>query len=433
MQNPWLIFIGVIAAFLGFANLENARRGQIFRPMAVFWSLVAGYLGYVNLPDLYPAGDLDALAGIGLGFCAVSPVLGWIWWGRDGLVRKRLGRAVLFLFLTAMGFVVWSLVLGAGAEGAAVVLALLTGCLPFLGIRKRLQQARWRARSRREQRRAHQQARREELQALQQHQAVLVGQGRTAQLERDLEARDRRIAKLKSNDAKRASSLARQREEVAEQIRVLREEEVERVRQGGGHLRFHPHYGFLMAEAWRVLRAQIARGERIPAAEHDAFFYQVVDELLVQEDFGDRYFHSKGRDAIAAVNLYLGGREALATIRGAIARLKLHPALLAPEPLSEYSGQALLEAWLVPHRRFQHRLWEDFQGGRHPRQETVIRFLRDQKLGLPSQQEWRTLWDDHPAVFSGVDPRAPQQPVAMDGAQRLWNAVSSIWNDARGR
>ncbi len=435
MENPWLILVGLVATFLGFSNLENARRGLIFRPMTIFWSLVAGYFCYRNFLDLYHAGDLYVLAGFGLLFAAVSPILGWLWWGHDGQIRKRLFRTFLFLVLTAVGFVVWPLFPGVEAGTIVAGLSLLTASLPFLGMRKRLRLARWQARSRRDRRRERQEARRQELRVQQQDQAVVRDQNRTAQLERDLESRDLRIAKLKSGEKKRIADLARQRKEIAEQIRLLREEEVGRIRQGSGSLRFHPHHGFLMAEAWRVLRAQIARGDRIPAAEHDAFFFQVVEELLGPNDFEDRYFHTKGRAAIGAVNRYLGGRDALSTVRSAVAQLQLDPDLLAPEPLPAYDGHALLEAWLVPHRRFQHRLWEDFQGGLHPQQEAVIRYLRNQNLGLPSPEEWRKLWDENPRIFAAsIDPGSTPTPIAIDGAQRLWRrVVSSIWNNAKVR
>ena len=136
---------------------------------------------------------------------------------------------------------------------------------------------------------------------------------RTEQLKRDLEAKDRRIADLKSREAQRVADRQQRRREISEQVRLLREQEVTGLREsdGAGRQSFHPHYGLLMAEAWRVLRAQLARGERIPAAEHDAFFFQVVDELLEPDDFEGRYFHGKGRKAIPAVNQYLGGREPL--------------------------------------------------------------------------------------------------------------------------
>lgn len=193
-----------------------------------------------------------------------------------------------------------------------------------------------------------------------------------------------------------------------------------------------------MAEAWRVLRAQIARGERIPAAEHDAFFYQVVDELLHPDDFRERYFHEKGRQAVSAANRYLAGQEPLASVRDLVGHLKLGPALLAPEPLRDYEGEAVLEDWLVPHRRHQSRLWEDFRGGRHPAQEQVIQFLRDREQGLPSEREWRDLWDNHPALFSGMRSTAARSEgtrssVPGEGVERLWSVVSSIWKDARAR
>jgi len=242
MKNPWLLFAGTVAAFLGFANLENARRGQAFRPMAIFWSVAAGYICYYNFLDLYHAGDLSALAGLGLAFGAVSPVVGWTWWGRNGEIRRRLVKAAAFLSLAAISLVIWSALVGSG--GVATVLALATAGFPFLGMRKPLERtwARWRA-----QRRDRHQARMAELEVRRDRQALMRDQRRTAELERQVEARNQRIAKLSSDEERRISELAQQRKEIAEQVRLLREEEVERVRRQGDGLRFHPYYGFLMA------------------------------------------------------------------------------------------------------------------------------------------------------------------------------------------
>lgn len=429
-MSGWDTFFGVAAAFLGFVNLENARLGLILRPLAIFWALAAGYLFVLNGNDLTGAAGTEALAGFALLFCSVSPFLGWLWWGRGGKIRRGLLRTALFLLLTAGALLVWSAVLGTNA--AAVGLAVLTGLLPFFGLGKRWQRLRsgWRfSQQRRQQRReARHQA------ALERQLTKEVEQHRQdqARVERALVEREREVAILRSGEELRVAALARQRLEVAEQVRLLRTAEVERIRQGDAGLRFHPHFGFLMAEGWRVLRAQIARGERIPPAEHDTFFHQVIAELLEPADFAERYFHESGHQAIAALQRYLVGAGPLETVRRTIQQLRLGPAQFAPEPLPEYTGTALLEAWLVPHRRYQQSCYADFREGRHPRQEQILAFLRERAGGLPSPEEWRGLWDEHPALFM-PPAREPHSTSATNRGASWWREVSSTWRGAKAR
>lgn len=429
-MSGWDTFLGVAAAFLGFVNLENARRGLILRPLAIFWALVAGYLFVTSVGDLAGAAGSEALAGLALLFCAVSPLLGWLWWGRGGKIRRGLLRTALFLLLTTGGLLAWSAVLGTNA--AAVGLAVLTGLLPFLGLGKRWQ--RLRSRWRFSQQRRHQRRQARHQAALERQQAQQAERERRdqARVERALVEREREVAILRSGEELRVAALARQRLEVAAQVRLLRTAEVDRIRQGDAGLRFHPHFGFLMAEGWRVLRAQIARGERIPPAEHDTFFHQVIAELLEPADFAERYFHESGHQAIAALQRYLVGAEPLETVRRTIQQLRFGPAQLAPEPLPEYTGAALLEAWLVPQRRYQQSCYSDFREGRHPRQQQILAFLRERAGGLPSPEEWRGLWDEHPALFM-PPAREPHSTSATNRGSSWWREASSTWRGARAR
>lgn len=388
----------MIAAFLGFVNLENARRGLILRPLAIFFSLVAAYVWYDQHGSLSFGLDGDSLAGLALIFCAASPLLGWFWWAKDGSLRRRSLKLALFAILFIVGVTVWPVVIGEG--WSALALSLLTASVPFWPKKKWWQRmGRWR-RSRRyrsaERRETKQEAKLERRERKEMQQSLR----QRDRLEAKLTAQDGQIAQLEAGESQERARLAQRREEVAGQVRLIRAAQVEEIQNGSDGLRFHPEFGFLMAEAWRVLRAQIARGERIPATENDAFFHQVVAELLEPSDFEIRYFHRSGAKAIAAVNRFLGGAKPLQDVAMELKKLRLKPALLAPEPLPEYSGTSLLEAWLVPHRRYQGRLREDFQEGRHPRQQEIIEFLRERKLGLPSQEEWRDLWDRNPASFA---------------------------------
>jgi hypothetical protein len=420
----------MVAAFLGFVNLENARRGLILRPLAIFWALVAGYLFFVNGTDLAGAAGSEALAGFALLFCAVSPLLGWLWWGRGGKIRRGLLRTALFLLLTAGALLAWSAVLGTTA--AAVGLAVLTGFLPFLGLGKRWQRLRSRWQFSQQRRHQRRQARHQAALERQQAQHAERERRNQARVERALVEREREAAILRSSEERRVAALASQRLEVAEQVHLLRTAEVDRIRQGDAGLRFHPHFGFLMAEGWRVLRAQIARGERIPPAEHDTFFHQVIAELLEPADFAERYFHESGRQAMAALHRYLLGATPLAPAREAIRQLGLVPAQLAPEPLPEYLGAALLEAWLVPHRRYQQSCYADFREGRHPRQEQILAFLRERAGGLPSPEEWRGLWDEHPALFMPPGPELHSTSATNRGSS-WWREVSNTWRGAKAR
>lgn len=435
MNSSWWYAIGFGAAFLGFVQLENARRGLFLRPIDIFWSLVAGYLAVRHADNLSAGNSPEFLVWCALVFCAASPFLGYCWWGRDGRIRRRVFRLAAYFFLTALGFIIWMQVLGAAP--LALALALITAALPFFPARRLLRRYIGRFRTWRRERREQRAASMELRQQRQESAEVQHYRRLHAASERKLRAKDRRIAALRKRDEQRQKRVERRRKEVCEQVRMLRESEIERLRQGREGLSLHPQYGFLMAEAWRMLRAQLARGERTPAVEHDAFFHQAVVELVTDDGFQQRYFHRKGRKAVAAVNRYLEGQESLATVQRNVKRLRLKPGQLAPYPLEGDMGVALVEAWLVPHRRQQERLREEFQDGQHPLQVQIAEFLRQHGEDAPDHSGWRALWDEHPAVFVRPLALSIQRPVQRRRKirkwLRRWRLDLSTWRNAKAK
>ena len=179
----------------------------------------------------------------------------------------------------------------------------------------------------------------------------------------------------------------------------------------------------------------MGRSKRTPAANRDEFFHQIVAELMGPESFKERYFHEQGRTAIATVNRYLEGDEPLSTAREAIERLRLNPSLLAPEPLDGDLVPVLLEAWLIPHRRYQDLLLEEYLQGQHPLQVQLAKFLSGRVSGDPgdpgdaaqvSRQQWRRLWDEHPAEFLlSAEEDGPSAPAGTESPESPGN----VFND----
>ncbi len=429
VADLWWYPIGFVAALLGYVQLHNARSGRQ-KAGSLFWAGGAAYLAFRNF-WLFEYADTDRLIWFALIFCAASPVLGYLWWGRDGEIRRRFFRMLLFLALLTVGFVGWSFVVESPL--AVLVLALSTAVLPFLPARKFrgwLTRRRLVARGRDEQRQAHQlseaEHRQQEIELAQSHQAQAATQ-------RQLTTKEKQVAALKRKDAQRRQKKELRRQEISGQIQQLREAEVEQVQRGKPDLRFHADYGFLIAEAWRVLRAQIARGDRVPAVEHDAFFFQVVEELLAAEDFEGRYFHAKGRKAITTANRYLAGRVPLRKAVRQIQRLRLTPAQLAPEPLQHGVGAELLEVWLVPHRRLQAAQWEEFQDGNHTYHVQIMTVWtrRGKGSGQPNRQQWQDLWDEQPALF--LKPVTTSTAQSRQKASPWRKVVSSISQRVKAR
>jgi len=99
-----------------------------------------------------------------------------------------------------------------------------------------------------------------------------------------------------------------------------------------------------------------------------------------------------------------------------IRELALQPDQLAPRPIAGELAPLLVEAWLVPHRRFQRSSWQRFADGEHPCQQDLEAFLT--VLGaedLSGEERWQQLWDEHPSAFLTT----PDREVAGDAPELL--------------
>lgn len=138
MDDFWWKVVGAIAGFMTFANLENARRGRDFTPLSMVTAGTAGYALFRN-EWLWDYGTGEQLVALALIVCAVSPVLGWLWWGRDGNVRRSLGRAVLFLLIFGVATLLWAVVVVNPL--VAIVLGMVSAIVSF-------KWGKWRAKAR---------------------------------------------------------------------------------------------------------------------------------------------------------------------------------------------------------------------------------------------------------------------------------------------
>lgn len=391
MTDVWWIAIGIVAAILGVRHVEDARRGNLLRPGAIAWSILAGWTVWEYGRPLVESGSLLLLVGGSLLFCALSPWLGYFLYGRNGKIWRSLLRGVGFVLVAFCSIIGWAIV----SPRYALPAGLMTAVVLFLphGVF-----ARWiktglqRRRSSRELRLATAKECANEARSRGDGGTSRELQRRQRALERRWRDQDRRLAALERGEHVERARLNAIREEARAQVQEIREEEVRRIRSGEHGLVFHEHYGFLMAEAWRVVRSRLT-------VETDGAFFQVVTELLDLGDFERRFFHDTGREAIEAVNRYLAGDWPLSRSRSALEELRLSPAMLAPVPLSRPVIPTLLEAWLMPHRRRQDREWERYELGESTPELDSL--LESAGVDFPTRETWRRLWDEHPHVFEG--------------------------------
>jgi hypothetical protein len=381
--------VGALAAFCGLNCLDVMRRNGSLRPVQLYAPVIAGITARLHFGELAAAGGLFEVTAWMLVFCAVSPAVGFIWWGRNGRIRRWLLTVLALTVLTGVGTLLWARQLGVRRE--ALVLGFGSAVIVLLPFRRWLRRLRWSFRARRESRRLVKETARlnpDRAPA----KAVGAGQARAEQAAREVKRLEERISKLEHKEGQETARLAARRREIAEQERLIR--------LGEDGLRFHPEFGFIMAEAWRTLRAEIAAGERVPAIEHEEFFRQAVEELLSAPDFEARYLHEPGRVAMAALNGHLAGEKPLPWALERILRLHWQPQLLAPRLPAGELPRSIVEAWLVPHRRLQQSAWEAFLTGEHSRQEEIAAALKSWDAAPePALEEWRSLWDEHPAAF----------------------------------
>lgn len=377
--------VGALALWYGLRGLDSSRHeGTSFARL--FLPVIAGVLA-LNYGAALREESLT-LVPLALWFCAASPLLALLGWGRGfrrallWLLRAALG---LFLGLSAGALVV-------GKTEAVLLLGLVGTILAVLPF------GRWRKRRPRRFSRPSGWFPTGDAELQTRLAAVERSAGVTAQ---ERERLVFRLRVLEEGQVDHARWLEVKRREIREQVARLRSTEVSRLKAAGGVIAFDPHYGFLMAEAWRVLRAELVAGERLPAIEHDGVFHQVVADLLLGDDFEARYFHRSGKAAVEAVNRFLAGEVPVSAVRDHLRALRLEPHQLALRPLTGEPVSTLLEAWLVPFRRWQRRQWERFEAGDHPRQEELAaEFIA---RGLPAflaPADWQALWDEQPQLFT---------------------------------
>lgn len=395
--EAWLwLPLGILSLHVSTFIWKKVRRHQALHLSEFLMAGAAGYAAWSFGSELWSGGFLTQVSVLAFWWCAASPVLSFLWFGRGGRIRSFLGR-------TSFALLVWSVVTVATASVLDLRMAALTGVgttafvflMPRLWRSIRQSQRHWQhARQDRQRRRQERQSHRREEQALEQarHRAVAA--------ERRLEQSEARVIQLQRRDEKLARQRGALRIETIEQLRQVRAWERQQMLEAKAGMVVHPSsFGFVLLEAARVLRAEIAAGERIPPLENEQFLLEVAERLLAADDFVERYLHGKGERAVVALNRFLKGEVPLATVEVQIGRLGLSSAELAPSPVLGPFLPTLLEAWLIPQQRFQEHQRQRFAAGTHPYQAAISDFLRPHGDGTPEAETWRTFWNASPAIF----------------------------------
>lgn len=396
---PWYavataVFLLAVTVFRGIR-----ARGGIMAAEIIF---VLAALYFLNRfgRELWVSHEVHEQAlALALSFGALAPAGALFWWGFRGHLRKAIFFVGKLLVLAAGLF---SLLSRSSALSAAM--SLLIASVIALGVLCAPWRDSWRSLRRSK---AHRRATAEihpESPESDPHRETLETAVRQADTARA--AAESELARLRAEAAEKASRGAAAEAEQAErrrttlrEVRQIRADERSRLASDRIYFPWHPELGLLMAEGWRVLRAEIAAGERIPPIEHDEFFFDVVSRLLEGSDAFHRYFHAEGREIGAALERFTAGEAPLHEARQLVRALRPHQ--YAPSPVR--GPDALLEAWLVPVRRFQERCREQFLAGAVPHQIDLEMHLRDEGLqNIESDRAaWCAAWDESPWIFLG--------------------------------
>ena len=399
MESLFWYGLGWISLVLSGEIWKTCRTGRLPSASQLAAVIVAGHLAWNHGADLWAWGGLHRFVVFSFGFHCVSPVAAFWWFGVGGALRRWTLRSICFGLLTLYAVFMLSLRPTPGLESPLRRVALGAGLalLPFLWLELRGTLRRgWQSWALyRQHHRARLQERRQKRQEARERRRQLQEESRKAeQLAKAQEERER----LQKQEQDQASRLATKRREILDQVRQIRALEVQRLREGKTGLLFHPHYGFLLAEAARTLRAEIATGERIPPIENDTFLLEVVEHLLKADDFQDRYCHQAGRQAMDAINAYLLARQPLEQSLETIRKLELQPEQLAPTPFLGETASELVEGWLLPHRRFQELERQQYLECCHPQQDDLEHVWCGDPT--PSVMQWRREWDRAPWRFA---------------------------------
>ena len=108
-ESDWFYYIcGLIFAVFGYAYLENARRNISGLGSKVFVIPFAAWFCYEYFFVLFDSGDrIYQTVALLAGFCAVSPLIAFIWYGQYGEIRKKLLKGLLFI---CIWFFAWAVI-----------------------------------------------------------------------------------------------------------------------------------------------------------------------------------------------------------------------------------------------------------------------------------------------------------------------------------
>lgn len=428
--------IGFLSLHFASFIWKKARRGHGLYFSEWLMAAAAGYAGWSYGSDLWSGGRLLQTTALAFWWCAASPVLATFWFAHDGAIRRGMGRLALAVLVAVVAAIAW----GTFVDGSSAARAGLGGAVLFL-VRPRLAR-RFRTLHRswrrvRDERRLHQaEERARELDEKQLRQA----QDRATHAEQRLRQSQVEVQRLRQQEVAETRRREQLRAETVQQLRQIRQWERQQMQEHGRGMVVHPsRLGFVLLEAARTLRVEITAGERIPPLENDLFLLEVASRLLERDDFVDRYLHRKGEKAVQAMNRYLRAEISLRDLQRRIGRLRFQMTELAPQSLPGPLLPTLLEAWLVPQRRFQEQNRQRYAAGQHPHQAALDEFWRSRCEGIPEAEVWKSSWDDSPAVFvHGRRPRPSRpRPSIPRLRQRLRTSAGHVrrwinaWRSAR--
>jgi hypothetical protein len=406
--------IALGALVLGFGNLALMKKGQEIPPVRAFLTALAGYLAWTSGPELMKAArPAEALA---LLFGFLSAPIGWILFARRGAILRFLLRLFAMFLVSVASLIALSSRL---PTERAVLASLCVGTIVFLPIGKWVRNRRLWPRSSAS-----------KLEPAPIDPEVLSRlEADLAKARREMQASKSRIERLEKSatrtlrtERSQADRLEKRRAEITSHIRALLalQDDLEE-----GVPRYETAHGFLMLETGRVLRAQIDAGERNPPLELPPFYFSVLSELLQDDDFERRYFHSQGRAIVQAVNRFHRGECPVNSLKKLVQKLSAREH--ARRPFLGDAEDVLVEGWLAPFRRYQERQFDLYRAGEHPRQSE----LAASRIGLPedlSGRGWQKAWDERPWLFAagGQEPSGDNSVHIEEFG--LWNRIFRFWN-----
>ena len=132
-ESDWFYYIcGLVFAIFGYAYLENARRNISGLGSKVFIIPFAAWFCYEYFFILFDSGDriYQAVAFLAV-FCALSPLIAFIWYGQYGEIRKKLLKGLLFIAIWLFVWAVIKYILDIKSEKLALIGGLICALLVF--------------------------------------------------------------------------------------------------------------------------------------------------------------------------------------------------------------------------------------------------------------------------------------------------------------